>query len=31
MLRIASLHIHLDPDHLGDDEPRFRWGKNHNW
>ena len=26
--RIASLHIYLDPDYLGEDESRFRWGKN---
>lgn len=29
--RIASLHIYLDPDYTGDDEPRFRWGKQRTW
>jgi ketosteroid isomerase-like protein len=29
--KIASLHIYLDPDYLGDDEPRFRWGKKRTW
>jgi ketosteroid isomerase-like protein len=29
--RIASLHIYLDPDYTGDDESRFRWGKNRRW
>jgi ketosteroid isomerase-like protein len=29
--RIASLHIYLDPDYTGDDEPRFRWGKDRKW
>ena len=29
--RIASLHIYLDPDYLGEDEARFRWGKNRRW
>jgi len=29
--RIASLHIYLDPDYTGDDEARFRWGKNRRW
>ena len=29
--RIASLHIYLDSDCLGEDEPRFRWGKQRNW
>jgi ketosteroid isomerase-like protein len=29
--KIASLHIYLDPDYIGDDEPRFRWGKQRNW
>jgi ketosteroid isomerase-like protein len=29
--KIASLHIYLDPDYLGEDEPRFRWGKKRNW
>lgn len=26
--RISSLHIYLDPDYAGEDEARFRWGKN---
>jgi hypothetical protein len=26
--RISSLHIYLDPDYTGEDEARFRWGKN---
>ena len=25
--RIARLHVYLDPDYLGEDEPRFRWGR----
>jgi ketosteroid isomerase-like protein len=29
--RIASLHIYLDPDYTGDDEARFRWGKQRKW
>ena len=29
--RIAGLHIYLDPDYTGDDEARFRWGKNRRW
>jgi ketosteroid isomerase-like protein len=29
--RIASLHIYLDPDYTGEDEPRFRWGKDRRW
>jgi hypothetical protein len=29
--KIASVHIYLDPDYTGDDEPRFRWGKNRRW
>src|ERR1700747_547219 len=29
--RIASIHIYLDPDYTGDDEARFRWGKNRRW
>jgi len=28
---ISSLHIYLDPDYTGEDEPRFRWGKNRTW
>jgi ketosteroid isomerase-like protein len=29
--KIASLHVYLDPDYLGEDEPRFRWGKQRSW
>src|SRR5437867_12376235 len=29
--RISSLHVYLDPDYTGDDEARFRWGKNRQW
>jgi|SRR5450631_736115 ketosteroid isomerase-like protein len=29
--KIASLHIYLDPDYLGEDEQRFRWGKTRSW
>ena len=29
--RIASLHIYLDPDYTGEDDARFRWGKNRHW
>lgn len=29
--RILSLHIYLDPDYTGEDEARFRWGKNRQW
>lgn len=29
--RIASVHIYLDPDYTGEDEARFRWGKNRRW
>jgi ketosteroid isomerase-like protein len=29
--RIASVHIYLDPDYTGEDEGRFRWGKNRHW
>jgi hypothetical protein len=29
--RIAALHIYLDPDYTGEDEARFRWGKNRTW
>ena len=29
--RIASLHIYLDPDYIGEDEPRFRWGRDRQW
>ena len=29
--RILSLHIYLDPDYTGEDEARFRWGKNRKW
>jgi hypothetical protein len=29
--RISYVHIYLDPDYTGEDEPRFRWGKNLQW
>src|SRR5689334_16033832 len=29
--RISSLHIYLDPDYTGEDDSRFRWGKNRQW
>ena len=29
--RISSLHIYLDPDYTGEDEARFRWGRNRQW
>jgi ketosteroid isomerase-like protein len=29
--RISSLHVYLDPDYLGEDEARFRWGNNRQW
>ena len=29
--RISSVHIYLDPDYVGEDEPRFRWGRNRRW
>jgi hypothetical protein len=25
--RIARLHVYLNPDYLGEDESRFRWGR----
>lgn len=25
---IARVHVYLDPDYLGDDEARFRWGRS---
>jgi ketosteroid isomerase-like protein len=28
---ISSLHVYLDPDYTGEDEARFRWGKNRVW
>ena len=28
---ISSVHVYLDPDYTGDDEARFRWGKNRSW
>ena len=28
---IASVHVYLDPDYTGEDEARFRWGKNRSW
>ncbi len=29
--RIARVHVYLDPDYLGEDEPRFRWGHDRRW
>lgn len=30
--RIVRLHVYLDPDYLGEDAPRFRWGReNRRW
>jgi hypothetical protein len=29
--RISSVHIYLDPDYTGEDEARFRWGRNRHW
>src|ERR1700752_648569 len=29
--RISSMHVYLDPDYTGEDEARFRWGKNRHW
>jgi hypothetical protein len=29
--RISSLHVYLDPDYTGEDERRFRWGKDRHW
>jgi len=29
--RISGVHIYLDPDYTGEDEPRFLWGKNRQW
>jgi ketosteroid isomerase-like protein len=29
--RIARLFVYLDPDYLGEDEPRFRWGRDRTW
>ncbi len=28
---ISSIHVYLDPDYTGDDEARFRWGKDRSW
>jgi|SRR6218665_2635568 len=28
---IISVHVYLDPDYTGEDEERFRWGKNQKW
>ena len=28
---IASVHVYLDPDYTGEDEARFRWGKDRLW
>jgi ketosteroid isomerase-like protein len=29
--RISILHVYLDPDYTGEDQARFRWGKNRHW
>jgi len=29
--RISNLHVYLDPDYTGEDEARFRWGRNRPW
>src|SRR4029077_4103565 len=29
--RISSLPCYLDPDYTGEDEARFRWGKDRQW
>ncbi len=29
--RIASVRVYLDPDYAGEDDPRFRWGKDRRW
>jgi SnoaL-like domain len=29
--RITSLHVYLDPDYTGEDNARFRWGKDRKW
>jgi hypothetical protein len=30
--RIARVNVYLDPDYLGEDEARFRWGrKDRRW
>jgi ketosteroid isomerase-like protein len=29
--RISSLHVYLDPDYAGEDQARFRWGRNRPW
>jgi ketosteroid isomerase-like protein len=29
--RISRLHVYLDPDYTGEDQARFRWGKNRHW
>ena len=29
--QISSMHVYLDPDYTGEDEARFRWGKNRQW
>ncbi len=28
---ISSVHVYLDPDYTGEDEARFRWGKDRHW
>jgi hypothetical protein len=29
--KIASLHVYLDPDYIGEDTSRFRWGMDRKW
>ena len=29
--KISSVHIYLDPDYTGEDEGRFRWGRDRRW
>jgi ketosteroid isomerase-like protein len=29
--RISRLHVYLDPDYTGEDQARFRCGKNRHW
>jgi ketosteroid isomerase-like protein len=29
--KIGRLHVYLDPDYLGEDEPRFRWGHDRSF
>jgi hypothetical protein len=28
---ISRMHVYLDPDYVGLDEPRFHWGKDRQW